>query len=238
VFGLHRGHHAASAAAVELDLAEAGARAVLRVGDAGTVEGVQAGVEALEATAGRRGVKLFVHSIANASLGQFVGDGATFQPRHFHKTFDSMAHSFAWWVQALVERDLLADNARLLGLTNPLGDSLLANTGLVTAAKAALEIYVRHLAVELGPRGHRVNLLKFGTVITPAVEKVYPPETLARLEALHRRMNPAGRLCTPDEVGRFVALLAGEDVDWFNGATIDFSGGMTLRLMEMVLNER
>jgi hypothetical protein len=38
-------------------------------------------------------------------------------------------------------------------------------------------------------------------------------------------------MCTVQEVARFVSVLLGEDVDWFNGATIDFTGGMTLRLI-------
>ena len=40
---------------------------------------------------------------------------------------------------------------------------------VMASAKAALETYVRCLALELGPRGYRVNLLKFSTVVTPAV---------------------------------------------------------------------
>ena len=147
-----------------------------------------------------------------------------------------MAHSFVWWVQEMLARDLLAPGARLLGLTNPLDASLLHNCGVVAASKAALETYVRHLAFELGPRGHRVNLLKFPTIVTPAVEKVYGPEVLARLEDAHRRMTPAGRMCTLDEVAGIVSFLAGDRAEWFNGATIDFSGGMTQSLLDLVLH--
>jgi NAD(P)-dependent dehydrogenase (short-subunit alcohol dehydrogenase family) len=136
----------------------------------------------------------------------------------------------------MLARDLLAPSARLLGLTNPLHESLLGNCGLVAASKAALETYIRHLAFELGPRGHRVNLLKFPTVITPAVEKVYAPAVLARLEETHRRMIPAGRMVTLDEVAAFVSFLAGDGAEWFNGATIDFTGGMTQSLLDLVLN--
>jgi NAD(P)-dependent dehydrogenase (short-subunit alcohol dehydrogenase family) len=147
-----------------------------------------------------------------------------------------MAHSFVYWAQALVAQDMLAPEALLLGLQNPLDATHLGNTGLISASKAALEMYVQHLAMELGPRGHRVNLLKFGTVMTPALRHVYSPEALARLEAAHARMNPAGRMCTVEEVARFVSVLAGEEAGWFNGATIDFTGGMTLKLLELVLN--
>jgi NAD(P)-dependent dehydrogenase (short-subunit alcohol dehydrogenase family) len=98
------------------------------------------------------------------------------------------------------------------------------DTALIGAAKAALEVYVRHLARELGPRGHRVNLLKFGAVVTPAMARTLG----GRLSALERALldaMPARRLCTLQEVARFVAVLTGSDAAWFNGATIDFTGG-------------
>lgn len=237
VFGVHRGRYLEQAQQVEQGVVATGRRIVMHRGDAGTAEGAAQGADALLAAAGPRSVKLLVHSIASASVGYFLsGEKGPLHPKQVERTFNAMAHSFIYWAQALVARDLLAPQARMLGLTNPLTESLLHNTGLITAAKAALEIYVRHLALELGPLGHRVNLLKFGTVMTPALTHVYSPEALARLEAAHVRMNPAGRMCTVQEVARFVSVLLGDDVDWFNGATIDFTGGMTLRLLDLVLN--
>jgi NAD(P)-dependent dehydrogenase (short-subunit alcohol dehydrogenase family) len=239
VFGMHRGRYPEQAAEVERQVLATGQRMVMLRGDAGTVEGAAHGAEALLAAAGPHSVKLFVHSLASGSVGRFVsGDEEQLHPRQLARTFESMAHSFVYWAQALVARQLLAPSARLLGLTNPLTESLLHNGGAITAAKAALEIYVRQLALELGPLGHRVNLLKFGTVMTPALRHVYTPEVLARLEELHRQMNPAGRMCTVQEVARFAATLVGEETEWFNGATIDFTGGMTLRLLDLLLNGR
>ncbi|MEZ4433961.1 MAG: hypothetical protein R3F65_16265 [bacterium] len=52
-----------------------------------------------------------VHSIANASYGRFASlDRAQFHHKQFEKTFDSMAHSFVYWTQALLSRELLAPN--------------------------------------------------------------------------------------------------------------------------------
>jgi NAD(P)-dependent dehydrogenase (short-subunit alcohol dehydrogenase family) len=242
VFGAHRGNHPEQAETLARDVADAGRRAVFRVGDAGTVEGAMTGVEALLREAGPRSVKFFVHSIANASLGTFTstrsGRGEWLAPRQIEKTFDSMAHSFVYWIQSLLDRDLLAPGARLLALTNPLQESIVSHCGLVAATKAALEMYVRYLALELGPLGHRVNMLKFGTVITPAVATVYGADELARIEAVHRKMIPAGRMCTPDEVGRFVSLILDERAEWLNGATIDFTGAMTQSLLDVMLVRR
>jgi len=237
VFGVHRGRYADAAARLEQQVREVGRRAVLWQADASTPEAAEAGVEALREVAGPGSVKLFVHSIAGASVGHFLSEGEDrLHAKRMRRTFDAMAHSFVYWAQALVARDMLAPGARLLGLQNPLDDTHLSNTGLISASKAALEMYVRYLAMELGPKGHRVNLLKFGTVMTPALKHVYSPEALERLEAAHSRMNPAGRMCTVEEVARFVGVLTGDDAAWFNGATIDFTGGMTLRLLDLVLN--
>ena len=236
VFGAHRGHYQQSADALEAELVAAGRRAVFFVGDAGHAEGARAGADALERAAGRESIALFVHSLSGASIGHFLSTrGDKFHPRQFEKTFNYLAHSFAYWVQELHERGLLASGARLVGLTNLMHESLIHNGGLIAAAKAALQMYVRHLAIELGPLGHRVNLIKFGTVMTPASAAVLGPGAMARLAETHREMIPAGRMCTVEEVGRLVSFLAGPQAEWFNGATIDFTGGITLRLLDLVL---
>lgn len=236
VFGMHRGNHPDGALAVARDVEAAGRRAHLLRADAGTPEGAAGGAEALLDAAGPRSVRLFVHSIANASIGRLAsGDAAQLHPKQFQKTLDAMASSFVYWVQELLARDLLAPGARLLGLSNPMVDTVVRDTALIAASKAALEIYVRHLAHELGPRGHRVNLLKFGAVISPALKRTFG----ARLGALHgtlRRVIPAGRTATLEEVARMVSLLAGDAGAWFNGATIDFTGGESQALMDALLS--
>jgi NAD(P)-dependent dehydrogenase (short-subunit alcohol dehydrogenase family) len=238
VFGVHRGHHPEDAALLAHEIRSLGRRAEFRIDDAGTAAHAQVGADQVLAAAGPRSIKLFVHSIANASLGRFTVGEDRLVPKQFAKTFDSMAHSFVYWAQAMLDRDLLAPGARLLALTNPLHESILSHCGLVAASKAALEMYVRYLALELGPLGLRVNMLKFATVVTPAVARVYGESELARIEAVHRSIIPAGRMCTTDEVGGFVSLLLDPRAEWVNGATIDFTGGMTQSLLDVVLMRR
>jgi NAD(P)-dependent dehydrogenase (short-subunit alcohol dehydrogenase family) len=236
LFGVHRGNHRPQADALAREVKALGRRVVLRVADAGTAEGAASGADALLAAAGPRSVRLFVHSLASASLGYFASGGREqVVPRQIQKTFDVMAHSFIYWTQEMLARDLLAPSARLLGLGNTLADSMVHTCGLVAAAKSALEMYVRCLALELGPRGYRINLLKFPTVNTPAARKVYGEELMAQIEHVHRRMIPAGRMCTVEEVARVVSLLASDAGEWFNGATIDYTGGITLGLADLLL---
>jgi NAD(P)-dependent dehydrogenase (short-subunit alcohol dehydrogenase family) len=236
VFGVHRGHFPDEAKALEEELRGLGRRVVLHVGDAGDVDGALAGAALVRDTAGPGNVRLMVHSLSGASLGHFLSPlGSALSPRQFERTFNYLAHSFVYWTRALHDQGLLAPGSRILGLTNLLHDSLLHNCGLIAAAKAALQVYVRHLALELGPEGHRVNLLKFGSIVTPALARMLGPEGVARLEGSMREMIPAGRSCTFEDLGRIVAFLARDEGEWFNGATIDYTGGMTLRLLDIIL---
>jgi NAD(P)-dependent dehydrogenase (short-subunit alcohol dehydrogenase family) len=236
VFGVHRGHHQAEAYRLRDDVVAAGRRAEMVVADAGTADAAREIAPRLAEIAGPRSVKVFVHSIANASLGRLAsGKGEWLGPKQLDKTLTSMAGSFVYWTQELLRRDLLAPEARLLGLTNTLDDSLVDGCAAVAAAKAALEVYVRALAVELGPLGHRVNLLKFSAVITPALRKVFGDVGAEITAKVHGDLNPAGRVCTTEEVGDFVSLLAGPKAAWMNGATLDFTGGTTLRWADVVV---
>jgi NAD(P)-dependent dehydrogenase (short-subunit alcohol dehydrogenase family) len=167
VFLAHRGNHAEAAAQVEADVLARERRVARYIGDVGTAEGSAAGAKALAEVVEKKSVRLFVHSLASASVGHLTGP-SRLVVRQVQKTFDVMAHSFLFWVQELLELDLLAPGARILGLTNPLDESMLVDCGLIAATKGALDGYMRALALELGPKGYRVNLLKFSTVITPA----------------------------------------------------------------------
>lgn len=237
IFGVHRGRYPESAQEVQTEIERAGRQAVFRKADAGTAEGAKTGVEDLLRHAPKHSVKLLAHAVASASVGRFLDPNQKdLAPRQFEHTFDVMAHSFVYWAQELFRKDLLAPEARILGFTNMLPDSTLMNAGLISASKAALEMYVRHLAMELGPYGHRVNLLKFATVFTPALQHVLSEEVIARLERVHAKMIPAGRMLQLDEVARFVSVLCRDEAEWFNGATIDFTGGMTQHLLDVVFN--
>ncbi len=239
IFGAHRGHWPEQAAAVDAHVVALGRKSAHFVGDVGTHAGVEHAADRLLEVAGHQSVRICVHAIANASLGLFLpgGDGPfrQFIPHNFHKTMDSMANSFAWWAQALVARDLLAPGAQLLGLTNPISDSMIHNFGIITAAKAALQVYVKHLAWEMGLLGYRVNLLNYGTVDTLAVKKAFTPEKWQRFQDVVAQAIPAGRMLSTAEVAQFVTLLLRPEAHWFNGATIDFTGGQSQSLLNCLL---
>jgi NAD(P)-dependent dehydrogenase (short-subunit alcohol dehydrogenase family) len=238
VFGIHRGNWPDAARAVEEAVTGHGRSVELLLADAGTADSAAAGAHAVAERLGPGTIKLFVHAIANASVGRLSVEGAErLYRRRLEKTFDAMAHSFVYWTQALLDRGLFAPEAQILGLSNPMDDAVVRGTAAIAASKAALGAYVRHLAHELGPRGYRVNLLKYGAVTTQAVGRTFGAEGVLRLRRAVESAIPARRLCTADEVGRFVSVLAGPRGGWFNGATIDFTGGEFQGLMTALIEK-
>lgn len=93
---------------------------------------------------------------------------------------------------------------------------------LVGASKGALESLARHLAVELAPRGIRVNILAPGTVATE-VWKVIPEAEVRIATAIDR--TPIRRLVTTDEVALAALFLCSQASMGIIGQTLVVDGG-------------
>lgn len=101
-----------------------------------------------------------------------------------------------------------------------------AGTGLAAyaGAKAALEHIVRIAALEIGPRGIRINAVAPGFSRTPMTEAFLSDE---RIAGIYQAETALGRLTAPDEVASAVAWLASDDC-FTTGETIAVSGGAQL----------
>jgi NAD(P)-dependent dehydrogenase (short-subunit alcohol dehydrogenase family) len=102
-----------------------------------------------------------------------------------------------------------------------------------SAAKGAVNSLVRSLAVELAPRGIRVNAVSPGPVETPAQTKLGQDMPAGRLEAFQQQINgwvPMARHGTDEEIARAVAFLASPAASFITGANIDVDGGLAAQI--------
>ncbi len=90
------------------------------------------------------------------------------------------------------------------------------------AAKAALMSLVRTVAVELGPRGVRVNAVAPGAVWTPRVAALLGEEGRARNLA----NAPLRRIGTPADVASTILFLASDLSSYLTGQTLVLDGGV------------
>ena len=121
---------------------------------------------------------------------------------------------------------LIKDGGRILNVSTGLTRFVIKGFIAYASIKAALEVYTKYLAVELGPRNIRVNVIAPGAINTdfgggavrdvPEINK-YMADTTA-----------LGRPGEPDEIGDAVAVLLAPETRWISGARIEVSGGQQL----------
>src|SRR5918912_1408677 len=145
------------------------------------------------------------------------------EDKHWDWTLNANARAFLSLARAVAPA--MRPGASLVAVSSLGSTQVLENYVLVGTSKAALESLVRYLAVELAPRGVRVNAVSAGVVETGALAHFPNRETMIR-EGLER--TPAGRLVEPDDVAGAVAYLASADAEMVRGHTLVVDGGFSL----------
>ncbi|HYM69278.1 MAG TPA: enoyl-ACP reductase [bacterium] len=149
------------------------------------------------------GVDAVLHSIAFANREDLGGAFVDTSRAGFALALEISAFSLVAVARHLLP--VLTPGASLTTLTYIGATRVMPNYNVMGVAKAALEASVRHLAVDLGPRGIRVNAISAGPIKTASARAI---QGFSRVLEVMEQRAPLRRNTDPDEVADAAVFLA------------------------------
>jgi NAD(P)-dependent dehydrogenase (short-subunit alcohol dehydrogenase family) len=159
--------------------------------------------------------------VANAGVATFAGiEEQTVED--FDRQFAVNVRAPFFTVQQLLP--LIGDGSRIVLLSSVVARAAFPGAPAYSATKGAVDVLVRSLAVELGPKGIRVNAVAPGATETDMASFLQNPaarEGVLAGQALKR-------IAQPDDIADVILFLSSEGARWITGRTIEASGGSRL----------
>lgn len=214
---LHAHSRPAAVQALAEQIAAAGGRAECCVFDLGSDEDTRRACEAMLADGP---VQVIVNNAGIHDDAVFPGMRA----EQWYRVIDLSLHGFFRVTQPLLLPMLRTRWGRIVNVSSVA--ALAGNRGQVNyaAAKGALNSATKALSLELASRGVTVNAIAPGIIESPMATAagqggVFDAETI-------KRMVPAQRAGTPEEVAALAGFLAGPEAGYITGQVISINGGL------------
>jgi enoyl-[acyl-carrier protein] reductase III len=214
-------YHSDDAAALRAarQVSEAGGRPHIVKADAGTPEGCATIIAAVRKATDR------LDQVVHCAVDAYGSPALEADPARFARAVTTNGTSLLFLVQAALP--LLPRGATVFFLTSRGGRIVVPNYAAVGVAKALAESLIRYLAVELAPKGVRINAVAPAIVETDAVRALFGAQagSLVRDAASH---NPSGRGVTDADYTNLMRWLASPEAEYIQGQVIFVNGGANL----------
>lgn len=170
------------------------------------------------------GLDFMVHAVAFALREELDGDFVDTSREGYQIALDVSSYSLIALSRRVVPLMPSVEDGggSILTLTYLGGERVVPNYNVMGVAKAALEMSMRYLAADLGPKAIRVNAISAGPIKTLASSGV---RGISRMLEHHRTHAPLRRNTEQGEVGDTAAFLVSHLARGVTGEVIYVDGG-------------
>ena len=181
-------------------------------------EDLQALAQGVEKELG--GLDFVVHAVAYALREELDGEFLNTSREGYRIAQDISSYSLTALCRAMVP--LMPNGGSIVTLSYLGGERVVPHYNVMGVAKAALEMSVRYLAADLGPKGIRVNAISAGPIKTLAASGVHG---LSKMLEYHRTHAPLRKNTEQEEVGDTGLYLVSPLSRGVTGEVIHVDGG-------------
>ena len=142
----------------------------------------------------------------------------------WHGLLAANLHGYFYGCRAAAERMLAQGSGRIVNVGSAATVQAVPGLGAYTAAKGAITVLTKVLALELAPANVTVNAVAPGATDTLLNEEAYTPE----VRQTYRERIPLGRIAEPEEVADVVVFLASDAARYVTGQELLVDGGLTI----------
>jgi enoyl-[acyl-carrier protein] reductase I len=166
------------------------------------------------------GLDFVVHAVAYALREELDGEFLNTSREGYRIAQDVSSYSLTALAKATAP--LMGGGGSIVTLSYLGGERVVPHYNVMGVAKAALEMSVRYLASDLGPRGIRVNAISAGPIKTLAASGVHG---LSKMLEYHRTHAPLRKNTEQEEVGDTALYLVSSLSRGVTGEVIHVDGG-------------
>ena len=149
------------------------------------------------------------------------------EPKDMERIFKINTFSHINLIQQLIAQKKLNKGASIVFTSSMSGVYCgLAGGSLYGATKSAVLGYTKALAIELAPRGIRVNTIHPGMIETPLTSGTALSKELLEEDA---RNYPLGRYGKPEEIAYSIVYLLSDATVWMTGSQLLIDGGYSVK---------
>jgi NAD(P)-dependent dehydrogenase (short-subunit alcohol dehydrogenase family) len=121
---------------------------------------------------------------------------------------------------------LIESRGNIVNVSSVTGTRAFPNVLAYCVSKAGIDQLTRCSALELAPKGVRVNAVNPGVVVTNLHKRSgMDEEKYAQFLEHSKSTHPLGRAGKPEEVADLIYFLSSDKAEWITGATYEIDGG-------------